>query len=248
MACTTTDRLTGRRYPRGELERLERNAADQISRIRILEARLLSLGEAVSPYKERYPTTAHLSGITSPVAGDRGNAIGWEENARTDSPSGALHSSQRTRETAGIPPPILPDLRAGVVGRFLGVISNPSSSSTHEARLNILGWEIDINAFISDVSLEPVDYSSQAYNISYRSFIASTFGGGPKIPTVELPAREEVFGYANAYFQMLNAFLPILHKPSFMILVRSSLHSTRPFDWCANLTFSWPGFVTYQII
>ena len=231
MPCTTTDRLTGRRYPRGELERLERNAADQISRIRILEARLRSLGEAVPQYKERYPTTAHLSGITSPISGDRGNAMVWEENARTHSSSGVLPLSQRTRETVGNSPLILPDLRAGLVGRFLGVISNPSSSSTHEAKLNILGWEIDINAFTSDVSLEPVDFNSQAYNISYKSFIASTFGGGPKIPKVELPAREEVFGYADAYFQMLNAFLPILHKPSFMALVRSSLHSTPLFDW-----------------
>lgn len=219
MPCTTTDRLTGRRYPRGELERLERNATDQISRIRILEARLRSLGEAVPPYEEWYPTTAHLSSIPSPISGGRGNAIVWEENGRTDSSTEVLPWSQHARETAVNSPLILPDLRAGLVGRFLGVISNPSSSSTHEAKLNILGWEIDINAFTSDISLEPVDSSLQAYDISYRSFIASTFGSGPKISKVELPAKEEVFSYANAYFQMLNAFLPILHRPSFMTLV-----------------------------
>lgn len=222
MPCTTTDRLTGRKYPRGELERLERNAVDQVAHIRKLEAHLHSLGEVVPPYEERYPTTAHLIGIPSRSSGDYDDSPTREKGGKTNGPSQVSHSSQYTQGRGIHPPLILPDLRAGLVGRFLGVISNPSSSSTHEAKLNILGWEIDINAFISDSSGRSVDFGTQAYNISYRSFIASVFGSGSRIPKVELLPRDEVLAYASAYFQMLNAFLPVLHKPAFMTLVRSS--------------------------
>ncbi|KAL9117921.1 MAG: hypothetical protein Q9187_005538 [Circinaria calcarea] len=229
VPCTTTDRLTGRRYPRGELERLERNVVDQVCHIRKLEAHLHSLGEVVPPYEERYPTTTHLIGIPSRSSGDHDDSLAWEQCGKTKSPSQVSPSFQYIQERGIHPPLILPDLRAGLVGRFLGVISNPSSSSTHEAKLNILGWEIDINAFISDSSGQSVDFGSQAYNISYRSFIASVFGGGSRIPKVELLPRQEVFGYASAYFQMLNAFLPVLHKPAFMTLVRSGSVPSRPF-------------------
>ena len=222
VQCTTTDRLSGRTYPRGELQRLERNATDQITNIRVLEARLRSLGEEVQSYEEPYPTTAHLFGTPSATLGDRGSSEVWEAEARTDNVPPAIPSSLYTSQTAGSPILPLPDLRSGLADKYLGISTSPTNNSTHGAKLSLLGWELNISNFTPDASDETNNSSFQPYNRSYKSFIATMFGGS-RVRSPDLPSKNDAVELANIFFSMLGAFTPILHKPTFMTLVKSKL-------------------------
>ena len=118
----------------------------------------------------------------------------------------------------------LPDLRTGLTGEnYLGFSAdNPSRVSHPGSKLNMLGWEIDIEGFTSgnpDIASESRRGTGRSYNRTYQSFISTAFGIGPKIEDVKLPSRDEAFRYATGYTLVLNGFLPILHKPSFMNLV-----------------------------
>ena len=215
----TTDRLTGKVYPRGELERLARNAIDQFACIRALEARLRALGEDVRPYEEAYPTTAHLMG--SPAL--KFDEDEGESDHRRDSLSSGIPIALHTGHVGETSGPQLPDLRTGQVDKYLGVSTASSIISAHESKLKMLGYELPIST--SDTFDDSERGESQQYSRSYKSFITSTFDGGARSLHVELPAREEGLAYADGYLRVLNAFLPILHKQTFLSLVRPCLQS-----------------------
>lgn len=223
--------MTGRVYPRGELERLEKNAADQLAHIRKLEARLRALGEDVEPYQEAYPTTAHLSGAPYSGYGDNDSSRPWTDG-RPISPSQVLLSSPYTDQNKSEPALRLPDLRTGLADKYLGFSTGPMRGSSHEARLNMLGWELNVSDFSTGIADEADSVESQLYNQSYASFARSAFADGAKTVTIAPPSEKDGMSYAEGYLAVLNAFLPILHKPTFIDLVRTGYHKGRPSELC----------------
>ena len=190
-----------------------------------MEARLRSVGEEVQPYEEAYPTTAHLFGTPSGTVGDRVNSEVWEAEGKIDNIPPAIPSSLYTSQTAGSPVLPLPDLRSGLADKYLGMSTTPLNNSTHGAKLNLLGWELNIGSFTSDASDETNNGPCQPYNRSYKSFVASAFGGF-RVKAPDLPPRKEAIELAHVFLSMLGAFAPILHKPTFMNLVKSKLSSS----------------------
>ena len=117
----------------------------------------------------------------------------------------------------------LPAFRAGCTGdNYLGVSpGNSNLSSIKGTALSILGMEIDIADFDS-VDMDEPDSSvfhAQLYNKSYQAFLQSALNINPRIEKVELPQRSDGMTYAAWYFRVLNPYMPLLHKPTFMKLV-----------------------------
>jgi hypothetical protein len=118
----------------------------------------------------------------------------------------------------------LPAFRAGCTGdNYLGVSpGNSNLSSIKGTALSILGMEIDIADFDSVDLDEPnsTDLHGQLYNKSYQAFLQSALNINPRIEKVDLPQRADALTYAVWYFRVLNPYMPLLHKPTFMKLVR----------------------------
>ncbi|MCJ1395621.1 hypothetical protein MMC18_008507 [Xylographa bjoerkii] len=240
--CTATDPLTGNPTYRGEFEYLERMVVKQRTQIEELLATLRSLGGDVKPYQYEDPDTKKYQAWSQVKAS--GDTRPWdrdEKQPNSSYPSGPQQAQISNGNVGNIYPieaadailPLhaeshealgLPDLRTGLTGEnYLGVSAdNPSRISNPGSKLNMLGWEIDIAGFTIE-NLDSDNESSgergRSYNRTYQSFIATAFGIGPKIENVKLPPREEALGYATGYTLVLNGFLPILHKPSFMNLL-----------------------------
>ena len=240
--CTATDPLTGNPTYRGEFEYLERTVAKQRGQIEELLTTLRSLGGDVKPYQhddqdtkkylawsqvkasgdtrpwdrdEKQPMSSYSLGPQQVQVND-GNVSNMNPVARSDA---TLPLHAESHDALG-----LPDLRTGLTGEnYLGVSAdNPSRISNPGSKLNMFGWEIDIAGFTPgnfDRDNDSSDATGRSYNRTYQSFIATAFGVGPKIEDVKLPPRKEAFGYAIGYILVLNGFLPILHKLSFMDLV-----------------------------
>lgn len=119
----------------------------------------------------------------------------------------------------------LPTVRTGTCGsNFLGVSSgNSNLSAIKGTALTILGMEIDIANFDSHDMDEPKNsvFVPQLYNKSYQAFLQSALNINPRIPaeTVNLPPRDEGLRTAEYYFRILNPYLPLLHRPTFINLV-----------------------------
>lgn len=151
------------------------------------------------------------------VNGKDGNLVTYASNA--SSSRGHESNMFRTQE-----------YRTGPTGEnYLGVSSgNSLLSAIRGTALNVLGMQIDIADFTSDDMDEPEfsTFQTQAhYNKSYLSFVQSAFHVNPGSERVELPEKREGLTYAQWYFRVLNPYLPMLHKPTFMALVSNSSHS-----------------------
>lgn len=225
--CKTTDRITGKATVRGYVQSLERRLEEVENHNRELQGRLISLGEDVKA-SDGYtdPTTAPL--------------LQWHENERSDSQQIWEGDSQR-RDLTGGPfsnhilnasssstssdeHPRLPEFRAGLAGNnYLGLSTgNSLLSSIHGTSMNVLGMEIDLADYMSPDLDEPDIFNPgtlPVYNKSYRAFVQTAFGTSPKLSKVELPPRSEGLKYAEFYFRVTNCYLPILHKPSFLVMV-----------------------------
>ena len=247
--CTVTDPLTGNPTYRGEFEYLERKVAKQKAQIEELLAKLRALGEDVKPYKDDDPGTKQYLNWTKLKA--TGDTRPWDRDERQLNLSRLLGPQQGQNED-GSPNytgghsvtesclPLhssssdalgLPDLRSGLSGdSYVGASpTSHSQGSDRPPKLNMLAWEINIASFTAGGLGRTRGLSSRTYDTSYESFIATTFGVNPRLEKVELPSRQVAFRYAEGYFLIINAFLPILHKPSFMSLVRH-----RRFLWTSN--------------
>ena len=107
--------------------------------------------------------------------------------------------------------------------KYAGLSNNDGDTKIKlSTRLNLLGWELDIAAYIDDAD-DDFDAlpspTSPLYDRSYRSFIATAFGQQPKIQNVSRPTRQEAFDYANVYLGTQGPFVPIFHKPTLFELV-----------------------------
>ena len=234
--------MTGNPTYRGEFEYLERSVAKQRTQIEELLARLRALGEDVKPYQDDDPGTKQYlawaqvkaTGDTRPWDRDErqlnlSRLLGPQQAQNDDgspnySGGNAIAETSLPLHTSSSDALGLPDLRSGLSGdSYVGASTKRSSESSERApKLNMLGWEINIASFTAGGLGRTRDLASRSHDTSYESFIATTFGVNPRFESVDLPSRQEAFRYADGYFQIINAFLPILHKPSFMALVSYS--------------------------
>lgn len=234
-ACKTTDRISGRATVRGYVQNLERRLHQLESHCHELEDRLASLGVDVKTLGQFGP----LSSTPHPIyreAREQSLQPDWRErcqrtNSSTPYPSSPYNASRRISQTDGSVSR-LPDFRNGLTGEnYLGVSSgNSLVSSIRGTSLNVLGMEIDLADYMhADLDEpDPSDYEMRpVYNKSYYAFILTAFSAKPKPQEIGLPPREEGVKLVEWFFKVVNSYLPVLHKPSFMKLVSTS----RPADY-----------------
>lgn len=236
-ACKTTDRITGRATVRGYVQNVERRLQQLESHCHELEDRLASLGVDVKTsnhYGHPLNVPPHF------YKASRGQSLqpDWHDESHTaNKPTHysypASDSSRRISQTDGSVSR-LPDFRNGLTGEnYLGVSSgNSLVSSIRGTSLNVLGMEIDLADYMHADLDEPnsSDYEKRpVYNKSYYAFILTAFSAKPKPQEMGLPPREEGMKCVKWFFKVVNSYLPVLHKPSFMILVTTpSLFSDDP--------------------
>ena len=230
---------------RGEFEYLERRVAKQNEDIQGLLARLRELGQDVSSFRgddgedkeedRRYHAWARLkaSGDTKPwdrddrlVNGSRHLGSQLSQNATSNNAGGddstfSMAGTKHNQELAGDAKIAIP-IPTAIPGRKYAGLSNNDLDTRPSTKLNLLGWELDIDAFIDDADddFETLPSSNTPlYDRSYRSFIATAYNQQPRIESVAKPTREEAFEYARVYLETQGAFTPILHKPTILNLV-----------------------------
>ena len=230
--CKTTDRITGKATVRGYVQSLERRLEELESHNCLLQGRLASLGEeftyiqSKSEYED--PATALVQWHEEQRVGERSS---WDKNGEGIRNSDHGRSSfggntiNRPTSAAEESPSRLPEFRSGLAGNnYLGVSTgNSFLSSIRGTSMNVLGMEIDLADYMSADLDEPDPTPAGArppvYNKSYRAFVQTAFGTSPKLSKVELPPRSEGMNYAYVYFRVINPYLPVIHKPSFMTTV-----------------------------
>lgn len=212
--CRTTDRITGRATSRGYVEGLEQQNRDLQLRVQELEQRMArNSGDLKAPngyQNANYEYTQALSSVQRP----------------TYSPTSEYPQSKDAQHQETNMFRALPTFRAGCTGdNYLGVSpGNSNLSSIKGTALSVLGMEIDIADFHSlDMDEpDPSVFHPQLYNKSYQAFLQSALNINPRIANVELPSRSEGLMYAEWYFRVINPFLPLLHKRSFIKLASQS--------------------------
>ncbi|KAL8838396.1 MAG: hypothetical protein Q9170_002156 [Blastenia crenularia] len=227
-ACKTTDRITGRATVRGYVQSVERRLQQLESHCHELEDRLASLGVDVKPFMQ-YGSPSSVQHLQCKEPRERSSHREWLEKtpSRNNSvpySSTAFESPRRLSQTDGSVSR-LPDFRNGLTGEnYLGVSSgNSLVSSIRGTSLNVLGMEIDLADYMhADLDEpNPSDYEREpVYNKSYYAFILTAFSAKPKPQEIGLPPREEGMKCAEWFFKVVNPYLPVLHRPSFMKLFR----------------------------
>lgn len=212
--CRTTDRITGRATQRGYVEGIEQQNRDLQQRVRELEQRLIQNGTDVKPSNGFHDAASPSFNYNQPTSTQ---APSWSPVSSAYAPQAGNALSSQPQDAA------MSRTRAeGIGDMYLGV--SPGNSYLSEIRgtaLSILGMTIDIADFECEDMDEP-DRSSgprQLYNKSYQAFLQSALNINPAVDSVDLPSREDAFMYAQWYFQVLNPYMPLLHKPTFMKLV-----------------------------
>lgn len=230
--CKTTDRITGRATVRGYVQSLERRLQQLESHCHELEDQLAAHGIDFKPSNQYSdypdpPGSSHKDGHEPLPRPD------WYNDAHSTSngtcyPSTDDVSFRRMSQTDGSVSR-LPDFRNGLTGEnYLGVSSgNSLVSCIRGTSLNVLGMEINLADYMhADLDEpNPSDYEKQPmYNKSYYAFILTAFSAKPKPEEVGLPSRAEAMKCVEWFFKVVNTYLPVLHRPSFMTLVcRSEL-------------------------
>ncbi|KAK4202887.1 putative transcriptional activator protein [Triangularia verruculosa] len=219
LECYVTDRVTGRTERRGYLQQLEREKGAMLAHIRSLEKLLENNGVEVRPwqfpgYNNTYPEGMVFDAVGNPVK-DQWTQVGlvWVKGGRTKQPS---ERSSSTRYSL---------VEARPADSHLGVSSDKEPlSSIKGTTLSILGTTLDITASFDGPDMdEPppgTTFGSPLYNKSVQAFFQTALNIHPAPPNVELPSRHDAFTYAEWYFLTLSPFLPILHKPSFLQLLK----------------------------
>ena len=244
-----TDPLTGTPTYRGQFEYLEQRVAKQNRDIRELLARLRAfgddapgLGDDGNAEADKHQAWTELvatgdvkpwerderQGVPQPAGNPQEEAKGKVENQSEAAPE----RSQDLRLPVDVPNDSvngtlsLPDVRTGIAQRrYMGVAHGVDPSRSNPGyRLNMLGWEVDLTAFVPSGNTEgefgPLpDFDHPLYDRSYRSFVATTYGLQPRIQRPALPSREQAFHYATIFLHGHNAFMPILRGPWVINLV-----------------------------
>jgi len=224
--CKTTDRMTGIANERGHVKRLEQRIRELQIHIRGLEGRLMSMGEDVKPLTIEDDSIAGLQQWNQPQEQEQGPPPTWESvNASAEH---FLPSQNTTPGSDGVLNR-LPQFRHGLSGdNYLGVSSgNSFISSIRGTAMNVLGAEIDLADYMSADLDEPHPStfgSDYQLNKSYHAFVQTAYSANPKPAKVQLPPRDDGMTYSQWYFRMINPYMPFIHKPSFLAMVRTPLH------------------------
>lgn len=113
---------------------------------------------------------------------------------------------------------------ARTVDARLGVAAdNAPLSSINGTKLSILGTTIDVTSFDApDMDGPPsgIPNDTPLYNKSLQSFFNTISKAQPPVDA-PLPSREDAFSYSQWYFVMAAPFVPVLHKPTYLRLVRN---------------------------
>ncbi|KAF4450940.1 hypothetical protein F53441_6001 [Fusarium austroafricanum] len=216
LECYVTDRVTGRTERRGYMQELEREKSDMLAHIRDLEKLLDNKGVEVKPWEwspyAQYPPDVNFDDMGNPLP-DQNTGETWSQVGTAlfkDSASGSSFSPSFPRTLESRP-----------YENHLGVgLDSAPMSSIGGTRLSILGMTVDLAAFEPpDAEEPPIDgKAAPSYNKSPQSFLQSIMRVNPPMQA-EMPSREDAFTYAEWYFMTFSAFLPVLHKPSFMRLL-----------------------------
>lgn len=184
-------------------------------RIHELEQRLIQSGADIKPSDRYHDAGEQVYEYSQPTV----PAPAWSATASPYSSSQSQSVTAQQQETNMFR--ALPAFRAGCTGdNYLGVSpGNSNLSSIKGTALSILGMEIDIADFDSVDMDEPSTFHPQLYNKSYQAFLQSALNINPRLEKVELPQRTDGLTYAAWYFRVLNPYMPLLHKPTFMKLV-----------------------------
>ena len=239
--CKTTDRITGKATVRGYVQSLERRLEELESYNRLLQGRLVLLGEDVPDIE---PEIKYEDPATAPLVQwheeqGAGNRSAWDTNGGgtrdSDHDRGSFGGNIINRRTSAEESPSrLPEFRSGLAGNnYLGVSTgNSLLSSIRGTSMNVLGMEIDLADYMSadldEPDPTPAGTRQPVYNKSYRAFVQTAFGTSPKLSKVELPPRSEGLNYAHVYFRVTNPYLPVIHKRSFMATVSFFMSITMP--------------------
>ncbi|KAM0197850.1 hypothetical protein ACHAPI_004582 [Fusarium lateritium] len=217
LECYVTDRVTGRTERRGYMQELEREKGDMLSHIRDLEKLLDNKGVEVKPWKwspySQYPPGADFDDMGNPIP-DQNTSDNWSQVGT----AWFKDSSSNSSPAASFPRTLESRPKENHLG--VGVDSAPMSS-IGGTRLSILGMTVDLSSFEApDMDEPPVngDAPTPSYNKSPKALLQSIMRVNPPMQ-VDMPSREDAFTYAEWYFMTFSAFLPILHKPSFMRLL-----------------------------
>ncbi|KAF4423172.1 Transcriptional activator acu-15 [Fusarium acutatum] len=216
LECYVTDRVTGRTERRGYMQELEREKSDMLSHIRDLEKLLDNKGVEVKPWEwspyAQCPSDSNFDDMGNPIpdpkTGETWSQVGSALFKDSGSAPSLSPSFPRTLES-----------RAHENHLGVGMDSAPLSS-IGGTRLSILGMTVDLASFEPpDAEEPPVDGKvAPSYNKSPQSFLQSIMRVNPPMEA-EMPSREDAFTWAEWYFMTFSAFLPVLHKPSFMQLL-----------------------------
>ncbi|CEI68212.1 unnamed protein product [Fusarium venenatum] len=213
LECYVTDRVTGRTERRGYMQELEREKSDMLSHIRDLERLLDNKGVEVKPWEwspyAQYPSGVNFDDMGNPIpdpsTGETWSQVGsaWVKNSGSNSSSPTFPRALESRPH----------------GNHLGVgFDSAPLSSIGGTKLSILGMTVDLAKFEDDEPPVDAKPSAPLYNKSSQSFLQSAMRINPPMH-VDMPSREDAFTYAEWYFMTFSAFLPLLHKPSFMRLL-----------------------------
>lgn len=252
LECYVTDRVTGRTERRGYLQQLEREKGAMLAHIRSLETLLENNGVEVRPwqfpgYNNTYPPGMLLDQMGNPIQ-DANTKEQWQQVGLVWV-KGGRHK----------PPPKPPSERSGNgSSRYSALESRPHTTDAHlgvssdkeplssikGTTLSILGTSLDITAAFDTPDMdEPPPgalVGAPLYNKSVMAMFQSTLNVNPALVGVELPSRQDAFTYSEWYFLMISPFLPILHKPSFIVLVS-------PHDICL-FTLMFEFSLTYTTV
>ena len=171
--------------------------------------------------RNMYPELGSSGLIEFALLTDGNSSVGWSPSTPYTTQGSTTPVTAGSHETNVFKS--LPAFRAGCHGdNYLGVSpGNSNLSSIKGTALSILGMEIDIADFDStDMDEpEPSTLHPELYNKSYQAFLQSALNVNPRLERVALPAREQGVNFAEWYFRVLNPYLPILHRPTFLRLV-----------------------------
>ncbi|KAI6884397.1 hypothetical protein KC360_g4276 [Hortaea werneckii] len=219
--CRTTDRITGRQMARGQVEQLEHEVTGLKMWVAELQSQIRAQGQ---------DPVASPAGVSGDVYGvmplsqpsERQTVVG--KSAYTTQAGGleskTMRDEGRENATQGS---LLPEFRQGCIGdNYLGVASSNNWLSPIEGTsLALFGTKIDLTEFL------PPSPNAEADGLSYESFLKHAFNkSSPPPPKPELPSFEEYKMYADVYFVGIQPFIPILHKPDFMSMVRKMYSQT----------------------
>ena len=218
--CTTTDRITNRAQVRGHTEAIEQEASILRQQVADLQAQLRE--NNIEPRVSAFPLQQAWPQATS------ANNPAPSGNSATDgSPTNGLANAPETLKNEAPTPEAnvfaqTPQGGHSHASKFVGVSGSHVDSIISPVTglsLSVFGMEIDLATFVSDET--EAKLSSTSWDSLFKSISKgyTDFPDQPP-PLARLPSSyEECSQYTRVYLELINAFVPILDKPSFTELV-----------------------------